>query len=40
VPGARTISFANAGLLGGCGLLAAGVAFWAAMSLLLVLLAR
>lgn len=40
VPGAKTVSYANAGLFGGCGMAAALVAWLAGLSLLVVLLAR
>lgn len=40
VPGAKTVSYANAGLLGGCGVIAALVAWLAGLCLILVLLGR
>jgi hypothetical protein len=40
VPGAKTVSYANAGLFGGCGMVAALVAWLAGLSLLVVLLGR
>ena len=40
MPGAQSISYANAGVIGGCGVIAAVVAWLAGTSLLLVLLGR
>jgi len=40
LPGARTVSYANAGFIGGCGVAAALVAWLAGVALVMVLLGR